>query len=123
MYNRAAISWASKKQPSVALSSCAAKIIAASEATKEAVYLRMLFKDLGLAPNEPTSLAMDNKSAIDLAYNPEHHQRSKHIDRRHFFVREREEQHDITVPFVQTTENLADFFRKPLPPRVFFKDA
>eukprot|EP00965_Chrysotila_dentata_P060341 1999857-Pleurochrysis_carterae.AAC.1 len=64
---------------------------------------------------------MDNKSAIDLAYNPEHRQRSKHIDRRHFFVRERVEQNDITVPFVHTVENLADFFTKPLPPRVFFK--
>eukprot|EP00965_Chrysotila_dentata_P213763 6187824-Pleurochrysis_carterae.AAC.2 len=70
MYNQAAISWASKKQPSVALSSCEAKIIAASEATKEAVYLRTLFDDLGLKQNEPTPLAMDNKSAIDLAYNP-----------------------------------------------------
>eukprot|EP00965_Chrysotila_dentata_P200381 6179948-Pleurochrysis_carterae.AAC.1 len=89
MYNRAAISWASKKQQTVALSSCKAEIIAASEATKEAVYLRTLFADLGLAPNEQTPIAMDNKSAIDLAYNPEHHQRSKHIDRRHFFVRER----------------------------------
>eukprot|EP00965_Chrysotila_dentata_P043789 1455865-Pleurochrysis_carterae.AAC.1 len=64
---------------------------------------------------------MDNKSAIDLAYNPEHHQRSKHIDRRHFFVREWVEQHDITVQFVHTMDNLADFFTKPLPPRVFFK--
>eukprot|EP00965_Chrysotila_dentata_P219119 6190944-Pleurochrysis_carterae.AAC.1 len=63
---------------------------------------------------------MDNKSAIDLAYNPEHHQRSKHIDRRHFFVRERVETHDITVPFVASADNLADFFTKPLPPRVFF---
>eukprot|EP00965_Chrysotila_dentata_P083675 2760939-Pleurochrysis_carterae.AAC.1 len=89
MYNQAAISWASKKQQSVALSSCEAEIIAASEATKEAVYLRTLFADRGLAPKQPTTLAMDNKSAIDLAYNPEHHQRSKHIDRRHFFVRER----------------------------------
>eukprot|EP00965_Chrysotila_dentata_P138935 4594976-Pleurochrysis_carterae.AAC.1 len=96
MYNRAAISWASKKQPSVALSSCEAEIIAASEATKEAVYLRKLLTDLGIPTPEPTPLSMDNKSAIDLAYNPEHHQRSKHIDRRHFFVRERMEAHDIT---------------------------
>eukprot|EP00965_Chrysotila_dentata_P020258 670874-Pleurochrysis_carterae.AAC.1 len=58
MYNQAAISWASKKQQSVTLSSCEAEIIAASEATKEAVYLRTLFTDLGLAPNEPTSLAI-----------------------------------------------------------------
>eukprot|EP00965_Chrysotila_dentata_P153035 5057706-Pleurochrysis_carterae.AAC.1 len=88
MYNQAAISWASKKQPSVALSSCEAAIIAASEATKEAVYLRTLLADLDIQTPEPTPLSMDNKSAIDLAYNPEHHQRSKHIDRRHFFVRE-----------------------------------
>eukprot|EP00965_Chrysotila_dentata_P147980 4884646-Pleurochrysis_carterae.AAC.1 len=99
MYNQAAISWSSKKQPCVALSSCEAEVIAASEATKEAVYLRSLFADLGLAAPEPTALAMDNKFAIDLAYNPEHHQRSKHIDRRHFFVRERVEAHDITIPF------------------------
>eukprot|EP00965_Chrysotila_dentata_P076378 2522719-Pleurochrysis_carterae.AAC.1 len=66
---------------------------------------------------------MDNKSAIALAYNPEHHQRSKHIDRRvrrHFFVRERVEEHDITVPFVNSADNLADFFTKPLPPRALF---
>eukprot|EP00965_Chrysotila_dentata_P164279 5424651-Pleurochrysis_carterae.AAC.1 len=50
MYNQAAISWSSKKQPSVALSSCEAEIIAASEATKEAIYLRSLFTDLGLEP-------------------------------------------------------------------------
>eukprot|EP00965_Chrysotila_dentata_P103397 3412792-Pleurochrysis_carterae.AAC.1 len=88
-YNRAAISWSSKKQAAVALSSCEAEIVAASEATKEAVYLRALLADLGCARDSPTSLAMDNKCAIDLAYNPEHHQRSKHIDRRHFFVREK----------------------------------
>eukprot|EP00965_Chrysotila_dentata_P051890 1722479-Pleurochrysis_carterae.AAC.1 len=121
MYHQAAVSWASKKQPSVALSSCEAEIIAASEATKEAVYLRTLLDDLGIHYDEPTPLALDNKSAIDLAYNPEHHQRSKHIDRRHFFVRERVEAHDITVPFVQSADNLADFFTKPLPPRVFFR--
>eukprot|EP00965_Chrysotila_dentata_P031581 1053458-Pleurochrysis_carterae.AAC.1 len=73
MYNQAAISWSSKKQPSVALPSCEAEIIAASEATKKAVYLRSLFADLGLAVTEPTALSMDNKSVIDLAYNPEHH--------------------------------------------------
>eukprot|EP00965_Chrysotila_dentata_P118303 3910471-Pleurochrysis_carterae.AAC.1 len=63
---------------------------------------------------------MDNKSAIDLANNPEHHQRSKHIDRRHFFVRERVEAHDITIQFVSSTANLADFFTKPLTPQAFF---
>eukprot|EP00965_Chrysotila_dentata_P050336 1667603-Pleurochrysis_carterae.AAC.1 len=95
-YGKAAISWSSKKQSSVALSSCEAEIVAASEAAKKAVYLRTLFAELGLQQSSPTPLSMDNKSAIDLAYNPEHHQRTKHIDRRHFFVREKVEAHDIT---------------------------
>eukprot|EP00965_Chrysotila_dentata_P080761 2664739-Pleurochrysis_carterae.AAC.1 len=56
-------------------------------------------------------------SAIDLAYNPEHHARTKNIDRRHFFVRERVESLEITVPFVNSADNMADFFTKPLPPR------
>eukprot|EP00965_Chrysotila_dentata_P021875 724358-Pleurochrysis_carterae.AAC.1 len=99
IYKQAAISWSSKKQPCVALSSCESiKKCRASEAAKEAVYLRTLFEEsLGLPHHEPTSLPMDSKSAIDLAYNPEHHQRSKHTDHCHFFVRERVEEHDITI--------------------------
>eukprot|EP00965_Chrysotila_dentata_P080023 2639420-Pleurochrysis_carterae.AAC.1 len=61
---------------------------------------------------------MDNKSAIDLAYNPEHHQHSKHINRRHFFLRERVETNNITLPFVNSTANLADFLTKALTPRL-----
>eukprot|EP00965_Chrysotila_dentata_P189158 6173173-Pleurochrysis_carterae.AAC.2 len=120
MHGCAAILWSSTKQPTVALSSCEAEIVAASEATKEAICLRTLFSELGLPQRKPTCLSMDNKSATDLAYNPEHHQRTKHIHRRHFFVREKVESHDITVPFVRSTDNMADFFIKPLPPRVFF---
>eukprot|EP00965_Chrysotila_dentata_P050539 1674824-Pleurochrysis_carterae.AAC.1 len=59
-------------------------------------------------------------SAIDLAYNPEHHARTKHIDRRHFFVRERVESLEITVLFINSADNMADFFTKPLPPITFF---
>ena len=44
----------------------------------------------------------------------------KHVERRHFFVRECVEKHLIRVPFVSTVDNLADFFTKPLPARVFF---
>ena len=63
---------------------------------------------------------MDNTAAIDVAYNPEHHTRMKHVERRHFFVREAVEDHKIRVPFVSTADNLADFFTKPLTGRVFF---
>ena len=56
----------------------------------------------------------DNQGARDLAYNPEHHSRTKHIDRRHFYVRDMVESFELVVPFVPTDENPADFFTKPM---------
>ena len=64
-------------------------------------------------------MSCDNRGAIDLAYNPEHHQRTKHIDRRHFYVRELVEDHILSVPFVQSADNLADFLTKVLPDKQF----
>ena len=63
---------------------------------------------------------MDNKSGIDVAYNPEHHGRMKHVARRHYFIRECVEEHRLRVPFVRTDDNLADFFTKVQPGRTFF---
>merc|ERR1712086_532188 len=117
----ATISWASKKQASVALSSCEAEIMAGSEAAKEAIYLSAFLRELGFDMSEPPPLRMDNKSAIDLAYNPEHHARTKHIDRRHYFIRECVENGRLRVPFVATAENIADFFTKPLMGKDFFR--
>ena len=123
MLNHAAISWGSKKQKSVALSSCEAEIVAASEAAKEAVHLNALCSELGLGlpDGTPLDLHVDNKSAIDIAYNPEHHGRMKHVDRRHFYIRELVEEHRIRVPFVSTTHNIADIFTKPLMENTFFR--
>ena len=64
-------------------------------------------------------MGVDNTGARDLAYNPEHHKRTKHIDRRHFYVRELVENHTIRVPFVRTADNLADFLTKIQPVAVF----
>ena len=116
----AIVSWASKKQVSVALSSAEAEIVAASEASKEALALRMFLADLGVHDGKPTSLASDNQAAIATAYNPEHHSRMKHVERRHFFVRECVENLQIVVPYVPTCDNLADFFTKALEPKTFF---
>ena len=120
-FGTAAISWGSTKQACVALSSCEAEIMAASEAAKDAVYLTNFLKELGLiTPKQIASLAVDNTAAIDLAYNPQHHKRSKHIERRHFFIRECVEDMKLDVPYVRSVDNLADFFTKPLPKRQFF---
>ena len=121
LWNYAAISWASKKQPTIALSSTEAEVVAASEAAKEAVCLRNFLQELGEQDEAPTQLALDNQSAIAVSYNPELHSRMKHVARRHFFVRECVENLQLVVPFVRTHENLADFFTKPLEPKKFFE--
>ena len=81
----AALSWGSRKQKSIALSTCEAEIIAMSEAAKDVVYLRKFVGGLGAAEADPTDLATDataRKSARDVSYNPEHHGRMKHVARR-----------------------------------------
>ena len=124
MYNSAAISWGSKKQATIALSSCEAEIVAASEGAKEALYLRKVLHELSERGLASVEVACDNKGAIDVAYNPEHFSRMKHVARRHFFVRECVEQGSIHVPYVKSAENPADFFTKPLPYTTFahFRD-
>ena len=73
-----------------------------------------------LQASAPLALSVDNTAARNLAYNPEHHERSKHIDRRHFYVRELVEEGRIVVPFVKSADNIADFFTKPMPADKFF---
>ena len=95
--------------------------MAASEAAKEAVYLRNFCEELCERPtDDPVDLGVDNQAARDLSYNPEFHQRTKHIDRRHFFVREMVEDMKIRVPYVNTDDNFADFFTKALSAKKFY---
>ena len=84
------------------------------------MHLTRFATELGLHDGSAIDLHVDNKSAIDVAYNPEHHSTMKHVDRRHFYVRELVEDHKIRVPFVSTVNNIADFFTKALPPKTFF---
>lgn len=120
-YAQAAVSWGSKKQASIALSSCEAEIVALSEAAKEGVFISRFLDELGYGSDDPLRLATDNSGARDLSYNPEHHERVKHVERRHFFIRELVEEGLIVVPFVSTHDNLADFLTKPQSAKLFFR--
>ena len=84
------------------------------------VYLRKLTSGLGEGESGPTSLRTDSQSARDVSYNPEHHDRMKHVARRHFFVRDMVESFELEVPFVRTDDNIADFFTKPLAAKKFY---
>jgi hypothetical protein len=116
-----AVTWGSTKQNCVALSSCESEIIALSEAAKDMVYFRKLFKgiDAAIVPG-PTNLSSDNMAARDLAYNPEHHARTKHVERRHFYIRDMVEKFELNVPYVNTHDNIADFLTKTLASKRFF---
>jgi hypothetical protein len=116
-----AISWSSKKQQTVAISTTEAEYYAATHATKQIMWLRSFLADLGFPQPESSTLYLDNKSAIDLSHNPEFHARTKHIDIQHHFIREKIEDKILKVSHVPTKENTADIFTKALP-RPQFED-
>lgn len=107
------VSWASRRQPCVALSTTEAEFVAASEATKEAVWLKQLLAELGM-DHQPTRLYCDNQSAIALVKNPAFHQRTKHIDVRLFHIREVQESGTVNIEYICSEQQLADIFTKPL---------
>jgi len=111
----AAVSWKSKKQSLVALCSTEAEYVAATEAAKEAIWLRGLLEELGYAQEKPTPLFCDNTSAIALVENPVLHDRTKHIKRKMHFVRDAAIQGEIELKFCRTEDQLADVLTKGLP--------
>jgi hypothetical protein len=115
------ISWSSKKQPTVTLSTVEAEYMAASNATKEVVWLRTLLEDLGYPPVAATVLHADNQGCIALARNPVAHTCAKHINIRHHFIRERVDRGEINLQYCSTRDMLADVFTKQLPRDAFVK--
>jgi hypothetical protein len=99
----------------VALSTAEAEYMAASAAVQEAVHLRELLKSVGAAQRSATSIYEDNQAAIALSKNPMVSKRTKHIDIRCHFVRERAEIGEIELVYIPTADQIADIFTKPLP--------
>ena len=108
------VSWQSRMQTSVALSSMEAEYMAASAATQEAMWLNRLLHQLGFRTPRPTVLYEDNKAAILFADHPGDHRRSKHIDTRKYFVRDAVLNGDVQLVYVPTTKQIADGLTKPL---------
>lgn len=108
------ISWFSRKQKVVALSSCEAEYIAAASGACQGVWLEALRSDLLSHNLKRFKLKVDNQSAISLSKNPVYHDRSKHIDTRFHYLRENVENGRIEVEHVGTHDQLADILTKPL---------
>ena len=113
------ISWQSKKQGVVALSTCEAEYVALSAAVQEAIWLKKLLADLGVVPKQPVVIMEDNQGALAVAKNPIAHTRTKHIDIRYHFIREAVRDQKFNLCYCPTKKMLADLLTKPLPKEQF----
>jgi hypothetical protein len=114
LMNGGAISWNSKRQPTVAASTTEAEYMAAAAAVKEGLWMRKLLNSLDVRPGV-VDINCDNQSAIKLLKNPIFSARSKHIDVLHHFARERVLRKEVAFHYISTKEMLADILTKPLP--------
>ena len=86
--NGGPVSWASRKQQRVSLSTTEAEFVAMCESTKELIWMRRLLASVGCEQTGPSTLYCDNQGAIKLVHNPEFHRRTKHIDVKYHFIRQ-----------------------------------
>ena len=116
-----AVCWRSIKQTCVADSTTEAEYVAASEAAKEAVWLKKFIMDLQVIPSagRPITLYCDNSGAVAQSKEPRYHKKQKHIERKYHLIRDIIERGDTVVTKIASEENLADPFTKALPVQVF----
>jgi hypothetical protein len=109
------ISWSSKRQATVALSSCESELMAETQAAKEAVWLSKFLAQVLHQDQVAVVIHCDNQGAIALAKNDQFHARTKHIDIREKWVREAVAAKKVTLEYIPTNLQLADGLTKPLP--------
>jgi hypothetical protein len=120
MFNGAVISWKSKRQNVVALSSAEAEFMAASSLVQEVIYIRRLLDRLGFPQNDPTPIGEDNRTCIAWGEGAVGgSDRAKHIDLRRHFVHDAVKAGILTLHAVSSSDNIADLLTKPLAEPVF----
>lgn len=112
LFKNSAVSWASKKQDNVTLSSTEAEYVALSETCQEAMWLKCLLKDFG--QSDKIKINEDNQSCLKLLKEGKMNPRTKHIDVKYHYIRELEETGQIQFIYCPTEFMLADIFTKPL---------
>jgi len=119
MLNGGPVTWGSRQQQCVSLSTTEAEYVAACETTRQIAWLRNLLQDVGIVQKAPTPLFCDNQGAIHLSKNPENHKRTKHIDVQYHYVRKSQAEGVISTQYVSTTKQSADMFTKALSRPIF----
>ena len=104
----------SKKMSLTTLSSTESEYVALCEATREAVWIRHLLRDLGFPPTEPAVMMQDNKSTILMVKGHRNHQASKHINPKYHYTGEMLDAREVDLEYCPTTEMVADVLTKAL---------
>jgi hypothetical protein len=112
------VSWSSKKQTFVALSTVEAEYVAVGQCCAQLLWMRQTLWDFGYNLSK-VPLLCDNESAIRLVDNLVEHSRTKHIDIRHHFLRDHRQRGDIDIYHISTKNQLADIFTRPLDEKRF----
>ena len=121
MLGTGAVSWSSKKQPIVTLSTTEAEFVAATACACQAIWLKKLLEELQFKEDKPTLIYCDNSSAIKLSKNPVLHGRSKHIDVKYHFLRDLTNDGVINLVYCRSEDQVADIQTKPLKLATFVK--
>ena len=119
--NGGPVSWKSKKQSSVALSTAEAEYMALASSAQEAVWMRQLSSEIGIEYTKPVIIYEDNQSAIAMTKNPQFHGRTKHIAIKYHYIREQVNDGTVNVQYCSTENMLADMLTKPLASTQFSK--
>jgi hypothetical protein len=114
------VSWASKKQNSVALSTAEAEYIDVGHCSAQLLWMRQTLRDYGYKFSK-VPLLCNNESAIRMADNLVEHSRTKHIAIQYHFLRDHQQKGDIEIAYINTKGQLADIFTKPLDEQTFTK--
>lgn len=109
------VSWMTKAQSTIALSSTEAEYIACTETGRQLIHLRRLLHELGCPQQGPTTIFTDNQSAKALSTNSNFHARTKHFDIRHHWIRELVSSQQATLEWCPTEDMIADMLTKALP--------
>jgi hypothetical protein len=108
------VSWSSKLQSIVALSTTEAEFVAAVSAGQESIWMSQLLAELGYNTSAAAPLLMDNQLAIQVAHNPEHHGCMKHLDLRYFWLRDEVVKGHLAPRYIPTAEMAANILTKAL---------
>jgi hypothetical protein len=119
--NNDVVSWSSKKQSSVALSTCEAELYAHSSATQEVMWLQSCLSEIDCQPVKPSTIHCDNRSTLDYVKNGVCSERMKQVDIRYHFINDELNKGTINSQWISTTNQLADIFTKPLPQPQFIE--